>query len=215
MQEHFDMPSRDPGAASAPGAGSARTRILDAAFEVLRTRGYGATQTREIAARAKVSKRDIYRQFGSKDGIFAALIAARAERMRGPALEPKVDSREAFRATLHQVGATFLEQLYDPAVVSMFRLAIASAEGSPGLARILERTAFQPIRRALADMMARAVDAGVVTGDPSRLAVDFVRLLTGGAHVSILLGIAKPPRRAERARHSAEATASFLRLFGH
>ena len=210
MQEHFNMPSSDSGG---PAPRSAQARILDAAFDVLRARGYGATQTREIAARAKVSKRDIYRQFGSKDGIFAALIAERAERMRGPALTPQVGSREAFTATLQQVGANFLEQLYDPAVVSMFRLAIASAEGSPGLARILERTAFQPIRRALTDMMASAVDAGLATGDPSQLAGDFVALLTG-AHASILLGIAKPPRRAERVRHSAAATAAFLRLYG-
>jgi len=50
--------SSDPDCADDPG--SARSRILDAAFDVLRAHGYGATQTREIAARAKVSKRDIY-----------------------------------------------------------------------------------------------------------------------------------------------------------
>lgn len=214
MQEHFVMPPGNSGAVDAPAAGSARARILDAAFEVLRARGYGATQTREIAARAKVSKRDIYRHFGSKDGIFAALIAVRAERMRGPALDADVGSREALSATLRQVGVNFLEQLYDPAVVSMFRLAIASAEASAGLARILERTAFQPIRRAVTEMMARAVDAGVATGDPSRLAIEFLGLLTGNTHVSILLGIADPPRRADRTRHSKAAAAAFLRLYG-
>ncbi len=211
MQEHFVMPPGDSGAAA---TGSARARILDAAFEVLRARGYGATQTREIAARAKVSKRDIYRHFGSKDGIFAALIAARAERMRGPALDPAVGSREAFTATLRHFGANLLEQLYDPAVLSMFRLAIASAEGSAGLARLLDKTAFQPIHRALTDMMGRAVDARVATGEPARLADEFVGLLTGGTHVSILLGIARPPRKADRARRSDAATAAFLGLYG-
>lgn len=214
MQDHFDMPPRDSGATDATAAGSARARILNAAFEVLQARGYGATQTREIAARAKVSKRDIYRHFGNKDGIFAALVAARAERMRGPALNPAVDSREAFATTLRHVGANLLEQLYDPAVVSMFRLAIASAEGSAGLARILERTAFQPINRALTDMMGRAVEARVATGEPPRLAEQFVALLTGRTHVAILLGIAKPPRRADRARHSAAAVDAFLNLYG-
>lgn len=207
------MPSPRPRSAGASEDGSARARILDAAFEVLHARGYGATQTREIAARARVSKRDIYREFGSKDGIFAALITSRAELMRRPTLEPNVSSIEGFATTLQQVGAALMQQLYDPGVLAMFRLAIASAEGSQ-LARILERNGIEPTRRALAEMMAAAVDAGILSGDGPVLAVRFVGLLTGGAHVSILLGIVRPPRSRERARHAADVTAAFLRLYG-
>ena len=209
------MKRRSPDSECGPdGPGSARTRILNAAFEVLQEHGYGATQTREIAARAKVSKRDIYSEFGSKDGIFAALIAARAERMRRPAMEPDVASREAFAATLRRVGVAILEQLYDPAVVSMFRLAIASAEDAPELARVMDRNAFQPNGRALGEMMAGAIKAGVLAGEASALAGRFFALLTGGAHVPILLGIAEPPKPRELARHSAEVADDFLRLHG-
>jgi len=215
MQEHFAMKRRSTDSGSVPAdPGSPRTRILNAAFDVLRAHGYGATQTREIAARAKVSKRDIYSEFGSKDGIFAALIATRAERMRRPAIEPDVGSREAFAATLRRVGVAMLEQLYDPAVVSMFRLAIASAEDAPELARIMERNAFQPNQRAMGEMMSAAIQAGVLTGEASALSARFFALLTGGAHVSILLGIAEPPKPRELARHSAEAADAFLRLHG-
>jgi len=215
MQEHFAMKRRSTDSDSSPDDRvGPRTRILNAAFDVLRAHGYGATQTREIAARAKVSKRDIYSEFGSKDGIFAALIATRAERMRRPAIEPDVGSREAFAATLRRVGVAMLEQLYDPAVVSMFRLAIASAEDAPELARIMERNAFQPNQRAMGEMMSAAIQAGVLTGEASALSARFFALLTGGAHVSILLGIAEPPKPRELARHSAEAADAFLRLHG-
>ncbi len=194
--------------------GPARARILNAAFDVLRTRGYGATQTREIAARAKVSKRDIYREFGSKEGIFAVLIASRSDLMRGPALQPRVGSPAEFAATLRQLGVAFLEQLYDPAVVSMFRLAIASAEDSPGLAQVLLRNGFEPNRRALTEMMGAAVRAGILTGRVSALVARFSGLLTGATHVPILLGIARRPTARERARQSAEAATTFLRLHG-
>jgi AcrR family transcriptional regulator len=215
MQEHSAMKRRSPDSDGAPDdPGSARTRILNAAFDVLREHGYGATQTREIAARAKVSKRDIYSEFGSKDGIFAALIAARAERMRRPAVDPDVGSRERFAATLQRVGVAILEQLYDPAVISMFRLAIASAEDAPELARVMERNAFQPNQRAMGEMMSAAIAAGVLTGEASALAMRFFALLTGGAHVPILLGIAEPPKPRELARHSAEVADAFLRLHG-
>jgi len=209
------MKRRSPDSDCAPDEpGGTRARILNAAFEVLRAHGYSATQTREIAARAKVSKRDIYSEFGSKDGIFAALIANRAERMRRPAMDPDVGSREAFSATLRRVGVAVLEQLYDPAVISMFRLAIASAEDAPELAGIMERNAFQPNQRAMGEMMSGAIEAGVLIGEASALAVRFFALLTGGAHVSILLGIAAPPKPRELARHSAEVADEFLRLHG-
>jgi AcrR family transcriptional regulator len=197
-----------------PDERSARGRILTAAFDVLRERGYGATQTREIAARAKVSKRDIYSEFGSKEGIFGALIAARAEHMRRPTIESDVSSREAFAATLVQAGVAVLSQLYDPAVVAMFRMAIASAEESPEMARILERNAFRPNQRARVEMMASAVQAGLVNGDASQLSQRFVGLLTGGTHVSVLLGLTDPPKARALARDAQEAAAAFLRLFG-
>jgi AcrR family transcriptional regulator len=214
MQEHFDMkrPANATDSDCGPDDGSARARILNAAFDVLREHGYRATQTREIAARAKVSKREIYSEFGNKEGIFAALIAARAERMRRPAGKPDVRSRDGFVATLHKVGVAFLEQLYDPAVVSVFRLAIGSAEESPEMARILERNAFQPNRRALNDMMAGAIHAGVLTGEASQLSARFLALLTGGAHVPVLLGIVDPPKPRELARHAEEAAIAFLQL---
>jgi AcrR family transcriptional regulator len=218
MQEHFVMkrptPDSDYAPSGASEAGTTRARILDAAFEVLREHGYGATQTREIAARAKVSKRDIYSEFGSKDGIFAAMIAARAESMRRPAMQPDVSSRDAFAATLRQVGLAFLEQLYDPAVVSMFRLAIASVESSPEIARMLNRNAFQPNGRALAEMMSVAIDAGILTGEPSELSSRFFALLTGGAHVPVLLGFAEPPKPRELAQHVDDVAAAFLQLHG-
>lgn len=205
-------PSSDSGGAS--DQGPARSRILNAAFEVLRAHGYGATQTREIAARAKVSKRDIYREFGSKEGIFAALITSRADLMRGPALRPSFRSRAEFAATLRQVGVAFQQQLYDPAVVSVFRLAIASAEDSPGLARVLDRNGFQPNRRALSELMAAAVQAGILTGQAEQLAARFSALLTGAAHLPILLGIARPPTARACARQAQDATTAFLRLHG-
>jgi AcrR family transcriptional regulator len=215
MQEAFSsMTPSSPDRDAPPDQGPARARILNAAFEVLREHGYGATQTREIAARAKVSKRDIYREFGSKEGIFAALITSRADLMRGPALAPRFRSRAEFAATLRQVGVAFLEQLYDPAVVSVFRLAIASAEDSPGLARVLDRNGFQPNQRALSEMMAAAVRAGLLTGQPAPLAARFGGLLTGSLHVPILLGIARAPTARERARQAAEAADALLRLHG-
>lgn len=52
---------------------STRVRILDAAEELFAARGYAATSTRLLAERAAVNEVTLFRQFGSKAGILAAL----------------------------------------------------------------------------------------------------------------------------------------------
>lgn len=196
----------------APEAGTARARILSAAFQVLAERGYGAMHTREIAARARVSKRELYSQFRSKDGILGALIATRAERMRKPLDQAEVGDPASFAATLQRVGVAFLQQLCDPAVVSMFRLAISSVEHAPALAGIFDQQALRPNTRALRALMAAGVQAGVLGGEPARLASRFFALLAGAIHVPVLLGVSGPPKPRALDRHVREVTEAFLRL---
>ncbi len=53
-----------------------RRAILAAAYDVLMEQGYARAGTLEIATRARVSKRELYAEFGSKRGILEALVAA-------------------------------------------------------------------------------------------------------------------------------------------
>ena len=205
-------------AAAAPGdpgaPKTARERILDGAFAVLRKHGYAATHTRAIAEQARVSKRELYREFGDKDGILGALIAERAARMRRPFQAAEIGNREVLAATLQRVGAALLQQLCDAPVVSVFRLAISAAEGSPssGLARVLDENARRPNRRALVALLARAGRRGLIVGDPAQLAAQFVALMAGDLHLALLLGLRAPPTRRLLQRHVAAATDAFLRL---
>ena len=57
-------------------------RILGAAFKAFTEDGYAGTSTLDIATRAKVSKRDLYANFGSKHAVLVACIKSRADRMR-------------------------------------------------------------------------------------------------------------------------------------
>jgi len=69
-------------AGSDPAEPSLRERVLKAAFEVFRKRGFSSASTLEIATRAKVSKRDLYALFGSKQAMLGACIKERAGHMR-------------------------------------------------------------------------------------------------------------------------------------
>ena len=191
-----------------------RARILNAASLVLQERGYTATSTREIAARAKVSKRELYAQFGSKEGILGALIASRAAKMRQPLEHAEVHDRASLVATLRAFGVAFLEQLCDPAVVSIFRLAISAAERSPEMSRVLDSKARAPVHAALEALMRRARSAGLVAGEPSAMTARFLALLTGEVQVALLLGLVATPEPSELMRSAKAATDAVLRLYG-
>src|SRR5499426_36919 len=115
-----------------------RARILRAAFKAFTENGYAGTSTLQIATQAKVSKRDLYAIFANKQAMLVACIKTRLERMRMPAgLQPPA-TREALASTLTAFGTILLTETFQPAVVAMFRLAIAEAEHSPEVARVID-----------------------------------------------------------------------------
>ena len=54
-----------------------RGRILSAAFGAFKEHGYAQASTLEIATRAKVSKRELYALFGSKQQMLVSCISER------------------------------------------------------------------------------------------------------------------------------------------
>jgi len=192
-----------------------RRAILEAAFSVLMERGYAGASTLEIARRARVSKRELYAEFGSKSGMLQALIAATAQRMRLPLAAGEIGDRKSLETMLRRFGASALTELTRKPVVAINRLAVAEAGRSAELGRILERQGREPTRRALAEVMAKAKAAGLLgRGDPEAMAGHFFSLLMGDLMNRLLLGVIEPPSAKEIARRAEAATSALLALHG-
>ena len=190
-----------------------RDRIIAAAFAAFIENGYGATSMLEIATRAKVSKRDLYASFVNKQAVLLACVSNRAARMRPPADLPASASRATLAATLTRFGATVIREVCEPAVMAMYRLAIAEAVHSPEVAKTLNANRFVN-RNAIGKLLVRAQQAGILgCGEPQQMTEHFFALLWGDLLFSQLLGAAPPPTRAEIDRKAKEATATFLKLF--
>ncbi|WP_178134083.1 TetR/AcrR family transcriptional regulator [Vineibacter terrae] len=203
-------------AADADTGDGRRGRIMEATAAVLMERGYVAASTREIAARAKVSKRELYALFGSKQGILAAMFAARSARMRQKLAPPDVADRDALAATLTQFGATVLKEICAPSVVAMHRLAILEAERSPELARTLDDNGRGANHAALVGFLTQARDAGLVGGgEPATIAARFFAILIGDLILRLIMGVSTPPSPREIARRADAATAAVLALYAH
>jgi AcrR family transcriptional regulator len=189
-----------------------RERILSAAFDAFRARGYAATSTLEIATRARVSKRELYALVGNKQKMLIAAIGERAKRLQARADMPMVRDRVTLAQVLTAFGMQLVREVSDPHVIAVFRLAIAEAVQAPQVARTLDSLGRETSRAALRHIMSESRAAGLIDGDPSELAEQFSGLLWRDLLVGLLLGVAQRPnpRAIEaRARDAAEA---FLRL---
>ena len=190
--------------------GDRRGCILGAAFAVLMERGYAGASTLEIATRAKVSKRELYAEFGSKRGILAALIRTRGARIRLPLKLSEARNPAGLAIAMEKFGATLLRELCHPAVMAIFRLAVAEPEMAPEVGK-----ARQANRAAFGEFLAGAQAAGLLgAGDVAAMAERFYALLWGDLQIGLLLRLAEPPTEGEVALRARSAVEAFLMLYG-
>jgi AcrR family transcriptional regulator len=190
-------------------------RIISAAFTAFMELGYSGTSMLEIATRAKMSKRDLYAAFPSKQAILLACISTRAVRMRLPPALALPTNHRVLAAMLVTLGKTVIREVSQAAVMAMFRLAIAEAEHAPEVARILHKSRMVN-RNALADLFAQGQSSGILgPGDPSQMTEQFFALLWGDLMLAKLLCVVAPLTATEIDRRAHAATAAFLKLYGN
>jgi AcrR family transcriptional regulator len=196
------------------GRRDARSRIVEATFQALMEYGYTGTSTREIAKRAKVSKRELYAIFGSKQGILAAMIEGRAARMRSPLALPQVADRHALEKTLVSFGTALVREASDPAVTALFRLAVIEAERSPEVARALDEGGRKTTRNALVTFLERAAAQGLIgDADPETVAAQFLALLWRDLQMSLVMRLAEAPAPAAIEQRAQAAASAVLALY--
>ncbi len=189
-----------------------RDRILEAAFAAFMKNGYATTSTLEIATRARVSKRELYAVVGNKQEMLIACISERAKRLDVPSDLPVLRDREALEQVLVSFGTKLVREISDPAVITVFRLAIAEAVHAPEVALALDSKGRETSRAALRKIMSEARACGLLSGRPAELAEQFAGLLWRDLMVSLLLGVAERPNPREIDGRARDATTAFMQL---
>jgi AcrR family transcriptional regulator len=211
---------RPPSSADQPDLGDEQTaekreRILNAAFDAFIKNGFSGTSTLEIATLAKVSKRELYAFFGSKEDMLVACISGRAARMRwAPAVVPEPRDRETLAGTLEAFGTRLLGEVTQPTVVAVFQLAVGEAHRAPEVARLLETQGREVNRAPLRKILSEARDAGLLQGDCAEIAEQFIALLYGNIMIGLLLRVATAPTAPEVKKRARWAAQAILKLHG-
>jgi AcrR family transcriptional regulator len=79
-----------------------RDTILDAAYDLVVARGWTAARMADIAAAVGLSRQTLYNEFGSKDGLAAAVALRETERfLRPPSKQPPSSHSPRSATTLY------------------------------------------------------------------------------------------------------------------
>jgi len=190
--------------------------ILAAAYEAFVEKGISGATTLDIARRARISKREIYTLFGSKEALFTALVRGRAGLMRQVLELPPPQTPEAALQTLERFGREFLALLTQPTTIAVYRLAVSEADHMPELGRALDELGRGTVWNALTSWFRQAQQAGLFGQIPiERAAGSFMALLGADLPLRLMLGAVPPPTADEIAQRASAAIAGFARLWLH
>lgn len=195
-----------------------QSAVLEAALHLLVEGGEKAITTAGIARAANCSKESLYKWFGDRDGILAAMITYQASKIRVSArLGGPSQSAEAFRQELEIFATDLLTVLSGETSLALNRLAIGqgSREGS-ALGNLLIERGRKTVRERALILLQSGQLAGVLRFDDRAAAFDTLYgLVVGDFHVRMLLGETVPALRDELAQreHVQTAINQFYLLF--
>ena len=189
-----------------PRAERRRTALLESARAVFVERGYGEATLDDVIARAGGSRATLYKQFGGKEGLFAAVIADICARIVAPLAD--ADDR-APEEVLLAFGRSFMAALMAPDGLALYRAVIGNSHHAPELAMAVYRSGPAAAAEHLAFYLRRWGDLGLIeVTNPDLAARHFLEMVKGDLHFRALIRFA-PPSEAEM----DDCVRSAVRLF--
>ncbi|MEP3275031.1 MAG: TetR/AcrR family transcriptional regulator [Stappiaceae bacterium] len=190
--------------------------VLETALALLVEGGERALTTAAIARAANCSKESLYRWFGDRDGLLAAVITFQASKVRTDATGISPLTPASFRESLTIFSVDLLSVLSGPSSLALNRLAIgqASREGSPFGRLMLERG-----RKIIGTRAATLLEHGrqhryLAYEDTETTYQTLYGLIVRDVHVRLLLGETINARRTDLKKQAEAAIDQFYRLYG-
>jgi len=174
-------------------------RILEAAQKHFNEHGLERASVDAIAADASVSKMTVYNNFGSKEGLFQAVVRDRsATVVAGFPGAGSLDPDQPEKALL-VIGARFLALVRGDALGAL-RAVYGVAGAQPEVCRALYEEGPERVNGELAAYLRRAHSAGTLkVRNPVQAADLFLSMFMGSGHIRGLLKLEMPDTRENKA----------------
>ncbi|NYH45768.1 TetR/AcrR family transcriptional repressor of nem operon [Micromonospora jinlongensis] len=179
----------------------ARTREFDldaavnAAMEVFRTKGYEGTSMRDLAEATGLGSGSIYAAFGSKDGLYLAVLDLYRQRYATPMVDLLRSGNDA-RAVIREMFVGTVDGITGDGQHLSCLIVGASMERAHQDQRVADRlrSTTQSLESALYDLLAEAQLRGQITS--ARSATDLAGFLVTSLQGLRVMGAINPDRAA-------------------
>jgi len=188
-------------------------RILDAATDLFLEAGFASTSTSAIASRAKVSKRELYTQFGDKRAVLHAAITRLQEEIALEMSAEWADEGE-LSTVLQHAGTTLHRHITSKRFRQLFRIVAAESFQDPVSAKQFYKLGPGRGRVDTSRYLATKMKAGLLReDDPLRAADIFLDLVIGARTMTATaLGITESTGATKK--QIEHAVGLFLRCYG-
>lgn len=187
-----------------------RLAIVDAARETFLGNGFETTSMDEIAAIAGVSKRTVYSHFGSKEDLFADVMTMLCVCSSEASLS-SLDPEQPIESTLQDLGCGFLQSIFTPESMALFRILITQTEKFPDVGKEFYARGPEVMISMLTEYLEAQQAAGIILIDDTREAAgSFMASLYGPHHMRCLVTGAPSPDESEIEKMVTGAVSRFL-----
>ncbi|MCP4933036.1 MAG: TetR/AcrR family transcriptional regulator [bacterium] len=185
---------------------SRQTEIESAAYELFMLRGFAGTSMLEIAKLAKASNETLYRWYGDKNGLFAAMVERNAagglERLTKP-----LTGTQTCAGKLKEFGTALLVGILSDKAIALNKAAAADMTGELGA--ILSRHGRESVVPILTTFF-QEFPLPNFFADYDKAVEVYLSLLIGDLQARRLLGRLKQPDTAFCKKRSINAVDLYL-----
>lgn len=194
-----------------------RQAILSTALDAFTASGYHGMSLDQVTAGARVSKQTIYRLFGNKEALFAAVIRAVTDSVDRAFTDvaATLAGTDDLEADLTALGRSFLGLLMAPDALRLRRLVIAEADRFPALSRLYQERGVERVQGELAGALTRLTERGLLRiDDPTLAAAHFTwSVVSIPVNTAMFCGSDTPFSPAELDHYAAAGARYFLAAY--
>jgi len=134
--------------------------LIDAALELFAEKGFSATRSEEVAARAGVAKGTLYLYYPSKEELLKAVISQRLSSEIAAAAEITEQYEGSTAQLMTEVLSDWWIRVYDSPTSAVFKLVITEVRNFPEIAEFYTREVVEPGKQLTGRILARGIARG-------------------------------------------------------
>ncbi|TXC65823.1 TetR/AcrR family transcriptional regulator [Piscinibacter aquaticus] len=134
--------------------------LIDAALELFAEKGFAATRSEEVAARAGVAKGTLYLYYPSKEELLKAVISQRLSSEIVAVTEYANAFQGSCEALLRDVFTEWWSRVFDSPTSAVFKLVITEVRNFPEIAAFYRAEVVEPATALVGEIVERGVRSG-------------------------------------------------------